>query len=333
MLAGMDLSSPCTAQLGAQRGLLTRQQLLDGGVSRAEIRSRLGRGSWRQLLPGVVQLDPALPTEKQRLLAALLFAGPGSWLAGSTAAALHGIEACRVSNPIHVQVPVPRRSRSSGWVSVRNTTLVDERLIERGPLTLACVPRSIVDAAAMAPTYDHTAAIMIEAVQRRIARLDDLKHWIHIRGTQNGRRLRRALDEAASGAWSKPESDLQRLLATSVVIPTLMSNPELYDSEGRRLTTPDVWLDDVGMAVMVHSRQFHAGDLDWENTVESDSDLAACRVVVVGVTPTSLQRNPVRVLARIERAYLTARASGLRAPVTATARPGLWAPLSVRAQA
>ena len=90
------------------------------------------------------------------------------------------------------------------------------------------------------------------------------------------------------------------------------------------MTTPDAWIDDVAMAVMVHSRRFHEGELDWENTVETDTDLAACRVVVVGVTPRSISREPARVLERIERAYLTARSSGIRANVTATPRAGLW---------
>jgi hypothetical protein len=34
------------------------------------------------------------------------------------------------------------------------------------------------------------------------------------------------------------------------------------------------------MAVMVHSREFHAGALDWEGTVGGDDDLSSARVVV-----------------------------------------------------
>ncbi len=326
----MEMSSQSRALVEAQQGMLTRRQLLDAGVTKAEIRSRLG-ARWRVLLPGVVMLDREMPNTEQRLLAALLFGGPSSWLAGPTAAALHGLTSCRVANPIHVRVPVPRRSRASGWVSVKNTTLVDERLVDRGLLRISCVARAVVDAAAVAPTEDDARSIMIEAAQRRIARVEDLKHWVHIRGTQNGARLRRALAEAASGAWSLPEADLLRILSGSRVLPPIMGNPELKDAAGSRLTTPDAWIDDVAMAVMVHSRRFHGGELDWENTVETDTDLAACRVVVVGVTPRSISREPARVLARVERAYLAARSSGCRANVTATPRAGLWVPAAVAA--
>jgi hypothetical protein len=55
-------------------------------------------------------------------------------------------------------------------------------------------------------------------------------------------------------------------------------------------------------------------------TVEWGDDLSASRVIVIGVTPTSLGRDPAAVLTRIETARITARRSGMRAPVTAVPR-------------
>jgi hypothetical protein len=104
------------------------------------------------------------------------------------------------------------------------------------------------------------------------------------------------------------------------VLPQPWPNPELSDLEGKRLTTPDLWFDDVGMAVMVHSRQFHAGVLQWDATVDAAADLSANRVVVIGVTPSALARDPPAVLRRLETAYLTARRTGVPAPVTARTR-------------
>ncbi len=74
------------------------------------------------------------------------------------------------------------------------------------------------------------------------------------------------------------------------------------------------------MAVMVHSREYHSGVIDWDSTVERDSDLSACRVVVIGVTPGAIARDPARVIERIERAYASAVRSGRRADVVATPR-------------
>ena len=125
---------------------------------------------------------------------------------------------------------------------------------------------------------------------------------------------------AATGAWSLPEADLLRIVSASDVLPPAWANPEVRDRSGVRLTTPDVWFDDVALAVMVHSRWWHAGELEWEATVEHDSDLQTARVIVVGVTPRSIRQRPRWVRERIETAYLEAKASGGRADVAAIPR-------------
>ena len=144
-------------------------------------------------------------------------------------------------------------------------------------------------------------------------RLDDLTHWVEVRQTHGRVRLPRAVQEAAAGAWSVPEADLAALVLTSRVLPTPWLNPVLEDVDGARLTTPDVWFDDFGMAVMVHSREFHAGALQWDATVTDDSELSSYRIVVVGVTPEQLAKDPPSVLRRIENHYVTARRSGFQA--------------------
>lgn len=165
-------------------------------------------------------------------------------------------------------------------------------------------------------------ALVVDAVRRRLVRLDDVAHWIEVRRPNGRRMLRAVLAEAAAGAWSIPEADLAVLVKSSRLLPEVMANPELHDAEGRRLTTPDLWFDDVGMAVMVHSRQFHAGLLDWQTTVTDDGDLSSCRVALIGVTPEGLTRDPLAELRRIEGAYRRARASGFRPDVRATPRSG-----------
>lgn len=99
-----------------------------------------------------------------------------------------------------------------------------------------------------------------------------------------------------------------------------MANPVLTSPSGVQLTSPDVWFDDVGMAVLVQSRQFHADGLDWDATVAAGSDLSTARVVVLGVTPEALRRDPARQLRRVEQAHAAARRSGTRAPVIASPR-------------
>ena len=302
----MELSSAIAALVQQQCGVATRRQLLGGGMTAAQIRWALGR-QWRLVLPRVILLDPGLPTDEQRLVAALLFAGDDSWLAGPTAAAVHGLPGCSLTAPIHVRVPPHRTSRTVSWVTVTRSYMTDERLVERGPLRVSCTARALVDAAASCPDDGRARAMVIEAVQQRLVRLDDVAHWVEARPSDGRRRLRRAVADAAAGAWSLPEAQLLDLVQRSTVLPRPWANPVLVDTNGRRVTTPDVWFDDVALAVMVHSRTFHAGVLDWGATVVADEDLEGAGAVVIAVTPYAVTDDPRGTLRRVEAAYERAK--------------------------
>jgi hypothetical protein len=205
-----------------------------------------------------VQLAPSPPTLLQCQVASLLYAGPRSWLAGTTAASVLGFIPAEPHARVHVLAPPTVKPRTLQWVTIRRTYLLDERLVEKGPLRLSCRPRAVMDAAALLPD-DTARGLLIDMVRQRLVRLDDLTHWVEARETTGRPRLRALLHEAAAGAWSVPEADLATLVRSSHVLPGAMLNPALKDMRDKRLTTPDVWFDDVGMAVMVHSRQFPFG--------------------------------------------------------------------------
>ncbi len=308
----MELPEAVRVLAEQQHGVVTRRQLLDAGMSVSVLRWHLGR-SWQMVLPGVIALQTAPLTVRQHHIAAVLYAGPSSWLAGPTALAVLGIRDEHPTARCHVYVPPTCKPRTVSWVTLRRTSILDERLVERGALRASCRARAVVDAAAWLPPQEGRA-LVIDVVQRRHVRLDDLLHWVEVRPSQGRRRLRAAVAQAASGAWSLPEADLAVLLSGSRVLPPLWANPTLHDALGTRLTTPDRWCDDVALAIMVHSRQFHAGVLDWEATVEGDGDLSTARIAVVGVTPTSLVRDPAAVLRRVEAAYQALRSSGAARP-------------------
>ena len=82
----------------------------------------------------------------------------------------------------------------------------------------------------------------------------------------------------------------------------------LTDARGRPLTTPDLWIDDVGLAIMVHSHRYHSQGDDWDRTVEADDHLRALGIEVVGVTPRRITSAPGDVTSRILAAYARARA-------------------------
>ena len=68
-----------------------------------------------------------------------------------------------------------------------------------------------------------------------------------------------------------------------------------------------MWVDDVALAVQVHSHRYHASGPDWDATVMSDGVFAEYGVALVAVTPGRITHDPAGVLARIERAYRAAQ--------------------------
>ncbi|MBM6405655.1 hypothetical protein JQN72_15540 [Phycicoccus sp. CSK15P-2] len=311
-----DLPTAVTTLLARQDGVATRAQLLAAGVSEERWRWHAGR-TWRVVLPRVVLMDRAEPRPRQRLVAALLWGGTDSVLAGASAAAWHGITTARETGTVDLLVPRPAASRQAGFARVTRTVLHDPDIVTRGPLRVCSPARAAVDAATSAGSPSTASAILVEAVQRRVATLDDLVEWVHrARPTQTSG-VRAALEDAARGVWSRPEAELVELLRGSTVLPEGWANPRLETSAGVRLLTPDLWFDDVALAVMVHSHRYHAQGADWDATVDGDSRLTTAGIVVVGVTPHRIRTDPGAVRARVEAGYEVARAR-LRPAVRAT---------------
>lgn len=127
-----EFPPPAQALLARQDNVITRAQLLQHGLSYPTIRWNAGRG-WRVVLPHVFCVARERPTTRQRQIAALLWAGPGSVLAGATAARLHGATSADPLSTVHVLVPAPRGSRTSGFAEVRRTLLHDAGTVTRGP--------------------------------------------------------------------------------------------------------------------------------------------------------------------------------------------------------
>lgn len=313
----VDLDDPTRWLLRDQLGLLTRVQLREGGVSDAAVRWHLGR-HWRIVLPGVYQLDRRPTVRMQREVAALLLAGPGAALGGLTAAARFGVQSADPGDRVHVIVPAPRRGRRVAWASLTRTHRPDPLAVTRGALVLTSPARAVLDAATQSGARDTATAIGIEAVQRRLVTIDELVHELAQRNRRGSALAGLATQAASTGSWSPPEAILLRAVEQSSVLPHVWPNPELRVGP-TRLTTPDLWFDDVALAVMVHSRRFHSAGEAWDATVEADADLTAAGIVVAGVTPNRIHRNLAGVVARIERTYLHTRQRP-RPPVTATRR-------------
>lgn len=308
-----------------QLGLVTRTQLYRSGVTRDALRWSLGRTA-RLALPGVVALFTGQLSPAQRLVAAALLAGPDGQIASLTAARWHGVVDVPDDGVVRLLVPWSHAARRVGFVAIRRTRRPDSHPWHRGPLTICCPARSLVDAAREMRISRDVDATIISAIQRRRVRLDDVAHEVEAGAVRGSAAVRRALALARTGAWSVPEVDLLTVLSTSRVLPRAWPNPELRAPDGSPLPTPDAYFDDVALAIQVHSRTYHQRDKDWQATVEGDTALGEVGVHVIGVVPESLDERPAAFLQSVERTYLALLRAGRRPDVTITPRgPGLVA--------
>lgn len=314
----MDLPSELLPVADEQRGLLSVAQLLRGGVSRAAVRWSLGRTA-RLVLPRVLALFTGGLDDGQRLLAACLWAGPRAQVAGLTAARWHGLPDVPDDGVVRVLVDWGDAARA-GFAVRRRTTRLDPHPWRRGPLVVTSRARAAVDAARELRDPSAVQQVLVASVQQRLVRLEDLRAELEAGPRRGSAAVRRALDDVQTGGWSRPEVEVLRELARSELLPHVWPNPRLVAADGTVLPSPDFWLDDVGLAGQIHSKQHHQRDDLWEATVANDTELAEHGVVLLAVTPNGFRRDPQAFRRRVERAYLAARASGRRPNVTMRAR-------------
>lgn len=288
-----------------QLGLITAAQLTEIGVHSATTSRRALGGMWTRVLPGVHLVDGGNPSRRQRELAALLYAGSPAALTGLTALRRRGVRALRLQEvsddeperpePIHVLVPHSRRRLSTGFVRVERTHRFPADVQTSGGLVLVSVDRAVADAARRLRRPADVSALVAEVVHRELTDIDALRRELDEGSRRGSALLRDALGPVEDGARSGPESDLVRILRAAD-IPAVHLNATILDGSGRFVAVPDVWLDDVAVAVEVDSIEHHAGPDGFASTVRRNARYAAAGVTVLSVLPSELRDHAGRVL-------------------------------------
>ena len=197
---------------GASHGVVRREQLFAAGMTKAEIRARMSRGTLMRVHLGVYRVGHRAPSLEARYLAAVWACGEGALLCGLAAGHLLGLLAGAAAPP---EVVVRSQRRIEG-VRTRRSRRLDEgdRFVWRG-VPVTSVARTMVDmASVLSPTalarafheagirYDTTPA-QVEAV---LARRPNSRGAANLRAVIHGdepvllskleRRFRRLLREA-----------------------------------------------------------------------------------------------------------------------------------------
>jgi hypothetical protein len=288
-----------------QRGVLSREQVLECGLTADALRHRARPGGpWQRLLPGIYLTSTGEPTSEQLQTAALLYAGPASVITGATALRQYRISAPK-TRQIDVLMPVDCQRVSRGFVTTARTSRLPT------PETCDLAIRYVGPARAVADTVrgltarPEVRAVVASAVQQRRCTVAELAVELAAGPVRGSALFRSVLAEVSDGIRSPAEGDLRDLILRSA-LPRPLFNPSLL-LHGRLLAKPDAWWPDYGVAVEVDSREWHLSPDDWEATMRRDRRLTVAGIRVLHVSPRQLRAESERVIGDIAAALRTGR--------------------------
>jgi hypothetical protein len=328
-------------RLPAQQRVMTLHQLRSHGVSPAAVAARCRPGGpWQQLLPHVYLLHPGPPDGRERLLAALLYAGRAphahgprgggreAMVTGLAALALHRFS-CVPPLPglprIDVLVPRRRRLRDAGEVSVHPTDRLP-RPQEVSGLPCAPVPRALADAVAdlTDPADAETVRrLLTEAVRGGHCDAAAVLHELAGAGQLHRPQVAAAVHALRGADRALAEQRLYAMVDTQQ-LPDPVWNVDLRLPGGPPLGAVDAYWPEHAVALLIDPRTgrppggadpygWRYGDDEvWSRCVRQRERLEALGITLVHVTPAKL-RDAVEQQAAVVRTALVAAADQLPA--------------------
>ncbi len=276
-----------------QRGLITRQQLRELGLTPDQIKYRVRCGRLHRIYPGVFAVGHAGLDADALRLAAVFACGSGAALSHHAAAAEFGIRPRRGGL---IDVTIPTRGGRDAPEHVRLhrvARLPSDEVVVRGVLRLTSPARTFVDCSAS--LHDREVARMLDAAWAR--RLID---WVAIeRAMESPRagvvRLRRVINTHVAGkdtTRTRPEERLRRL-----VLGSSLPRPELNVKAGP--WELDLFWREHRQVVEVDSSTYH--DSPWAKARDARKDawLGARGYRVLRIPSPLIRGDPQHVLALI----------------------------------
>jgi hypothetical protein len=263
-----DLPPELSELAADQSGVLSRGQILDAGLSAALVNSRLNRGSWRRIYPGVYSTSSAHPTRTASLWAAVLYSGPGAALSHQTAAELWKL-ADEPSSLIHVTIPVGRRVRKRPGImlhlSVRASAAVHP---SRNPPQTR-LEDTVIDLWQTARSLDTAVGWLTSAIGRRLTTQRKLRETMAARGRV---RWRSQLTELLSPDAAGIHSVLEYRYVRDVERPHGLAGADRQVCVRRngRNTYRDMLYEKYQTVVELDGRVAHPGDSRW-NDIRRDN--------------------------------------------------------------
>ncbi len=190
-----------------QAGVVSRRQVYETGMTRAELRAQVAAGRWQLVGRHVVAVHTGRLDPQAALWAAQLSGGPRAMLDAEAALLAAGLEGFRPSS-LRVSVPRGARTFRDGLVDVRQTRrwCADDAIDTGVPRTRPAV--AAIRAGLWAASDRQAALIVSMVVQQRIATALQLaEELVRIRRAPRLTFLVAVVTDLLDGAQSVPELD------------------------------------------------------------------------------------------------------------------------------
>jgi len=246
-------------------GVVTRAALLRAGVTVAEIKERLGKGTLIPVHRGVYRVGHCAPSIEASYLAAVRACGEGALLCGRSAAHLLGI---LKGAPPPPEVVAATEHRVPG-ICTRRSRGIDRRdAVTLRAIPVTTVPYTLTDLAAVL-ALDHLARACHEAGVRYRTTPADVEAVLARRGAVRGAgKLRRVLHGEVPVTLSRLELEFLRLL-DKARLPLPQTNRL---AGGRRV---DCRWPEYRLTVELDSYRYHHSRHAWEQDRRREQEARA----------------------------------------------------------
>jgi hypothetical protein len=281
----------------ASYGVVTRRQLLESGITRQEIATRLRRGDLLREHPGVYRVGHREPRLEAVYLAAVLAAGDGAVLSGRAAAHVWGLVKGEPPGP---EVTCAAQRRIEGVTTRRCRTLgaADVTVFRRIPITT--VARTVVDVAAdlsedALARACHEAGVRYGLTPRAVLEVLDRRPRV-----PGARKVRRIVEGDVHVVLSKLEARFLRLLREQGLPLPETNRP----AGGRRV---DCRWPGHRLTVELDSYRFHNSRHSWEQDRRREREARARGDDFRRYTHDDVNEHPILMLRELNAALDTKR--------------------------
>ena len=288
-----NLPESIRALIAHQNGVLDRAQAVDHGVSPSQIRTRLHRGDWIRLHPGVFRSVEHQMTTAARIRAAALWAGPQAFLSGAAAAwwwRLTDLE------PTVVRVITPltshRRSRP-GVTVVRRTLPAPDRRLADGLLITGQALTALHGAVEMGGD----GPVMLDRALQRSVRFADVRraHYRNL-GCRGLNAAGQLLQVAADGSAAVSERMLIAALKAAGISGWRVNRPLALPTS---TVVPDFTFVTERLLVEVDGWAWHSSPARFRRDRQRQNEMVAAGWQVLRFTWFDLTERPAEVINQI----------------------------------